>query len=67
VMQITLFFLLIPRFWQRGVVVAYWQRAMVEPVIAPVVTPVPVAPPVIAPVTPSPAPVPEGGASPTVI
>jgi hypothetical protein len=29
VSQITLLLLLIPRFWQRGVVVAYWQQAMV--------------------------------------
>jgi hypothetical protein len=34
VSQFTLLLLLIPRFWQRGVVVAYWQRTMVAPVIA---------------------------------
>lgn len=31
--QFTLLLLLIPRFWQRGVAVAYWQRAMVAPVV----------------------------------
>jgi hypothetical protein len=34
VSQFTLLLLLIPRFWQRGVVVAYWQQAMVAPVAA---------------------------------
>jgi hypothetical protein len=32
--QFTLLLLLIPRFWQRGVAVAYWQQAMVVPVVA---------------------------------
>jgi hypothetical protein len=32
--QATLLLLLIPRFWQRGVAVAYWQQRMVEPVVA---------------------------------
>jgi hypothetical protein len=34
VSQITLLLLLIPRFWQRGVVVAYWQQAMMAPAVA---------------------------------
>jgi hypothetical protein len=34
VSQFTLLLLLIPRFWQRGVAVAYWQQAMVAPVVA---------------------------------
>jgi hypothetical protein len=34
VSQVTLLLLLIPRFWQRGVVVAYWQQAMVAPVVS---------------------------------
>ena len=38
--QVTLFLLLIPRFWQRGVAVAYWQQKMLVPVVT--------APPVIA-------------------
>jgi hypothetical protein len=44
--QLTLLLLLIPRFWQRGVAVAYWRQRMVAPVIA------------WAPVTPVPSPVP---------
>lgn len=43
--QIILFLLLIPRFWQRGVAVAYWQQHMLAPVVA------------VKPVEPSPAPV----------
>lgn len=39
--QLTLFLLLIPRFWQRGVAVAYWQQRMVAPVAATAPTPVP--------------------------
>lgn len=31
--QVTLFLLLIPRFWQRGVAVSYWQQQMAVPVI----------------------------------
>jgi hypothetical protein len=31
--QLTLLLLLIPRFWQRGVAVVYWQQRMVVPVI----------------------------------
>jgi NADH:ubiquinone oxidoreductase subunit 6 (subunit J) len=46
--QITLFLLLIPRFWQRGIAVSYWQQHMLVPVvvvgpIAPAPTPVPLA------------------------
>jgi hypothetical protein len=46
--QFTLFFLLIPRFWQRGVAVAYWQQRMVVPVVRmePIV-PTPIAAPVV--------------------
>lgn len=32
VSQITLFALLIPRFWQRGIVVSYYMRNMVQPI-----------------------------------
>lgn len=32
--QITLFLLLIPRFWQRGIAVSYWQQSMLAPMIA---------------------------------
>ena len=38
--QITLFILLIPRFWQRGVVVAYYLKNMVEPIAVQPFTPV---------------------------
>jgi len=31
--QITLFLLLIPRFWQRGVAVSYWQELMLAPFV----------------------------------
>ena len=30
--QLTLFLLLIPRFWQRGIAVTYWQQKMMAPV-----------------------------------
>src|SRR5579862_1693333 len=60
VSQITLFLLLIPRFWQRGIAVSYWQRHMLVPVAlveppAPAPMPVPAAPeptPEALPVTP---------------
>lgn len=47
--QITLFLLLIPRFWQRGIAVVYWQQRMLVPVVAveptaPAPVPVPAAP-----------------------
>lgn len=32
--QITLFLLLIPRFWQRAIAVSYWQERMLIPVVA---------------------------------
>jgi uncharacterized membrane protein len=34
VAQIMLFLLLIPRFWQRGVAVSYWQKKMLVPAVA---------------------------------
>ena|SRR3984957_19960043 len=39
VSQLTLLLLLIPRFWQRGIAVSYWQQKMLAPVVrsAPVV------------------------------
>ena len=33
VSQLTLLLLSIPRFWQRGVVVSYWKRSMMVPVV----------------------------------
>jgi hypothetical protein len=57
--QITLFLLLIPRFWQRAIAVSYWQRQMLVPVVAvqPVEpAPLPVTTVPIAPI-PEPAPV----------
>ena len=59
VSQVTLFFLLIPRFWQRGIAVTYYLQNMVKPVVVQPFSPAPVvAPVVIAPVVnpPSPAP-----------
>ncbi len=56
--QITLFLLLIPRFWQRGIAVVYWQQRMLVPVVA------------VEPIAPAPAPVPaapEPGPEPTPI
>jgi len=57
--QLIALLLLIPRFWQRGITVSYWQQMMLAPVVAvePVTTtPVPVLPeptPVVpVPVTP---------------
>ncbi|MBZ5678879.1 MAG: hypothetical protein LAO24_02105 [Acidobacteriia bacterium] len=56
VSQLTLLLLLIPRFWQRGVAVAYYQRKMLVPVVA--LQPVPVEP-VPSPASPAvPPPVP---------
>ncbi|MGA8438703.1 MAG: hypothetical protein WB762_09775 [Candidatus Sulfotelmatobacter sp.] len=45
VSQLTLLFLLIPRFWQRGVVVSYYLHNMLEPIVMQPFTPVPVSPP----------------------
>jgi hypothetical protein len=44
--QITLFLLLIPRFWQRGIAVSYWQQRMLAPMaVLPQVEPPPVPSP----------------------
>lgn len=32
--QITLFLLLVPRFWQRGIAVSYWEQRMLAPIVA---------------------------------
>ena len=32
--QLILFLLLVPRFWQRGITVAYWQHKMMVPVVS---------------------------------
>src|SRR5579863_1176960 len=54
--QITLLLLLIPRFWQRGIAVSYWQQHMLVPVVA--VQPIEPAPVIVAPapVVPEPSP-----------
>jgi hypothetical protein len=59
VSQLTLLFLLIPRFWQRGVAVSYYLQNMVQPIAVvetfttvAVVAPV-VAEPVVEPVIPN--------------
>ena len=47
--QITLFLLLVPRFWQRGIAVSYWQQRMLAPVVAmPAVEVSPAPPPPVA-------------------
>ena len=58
--QLILLLLLIPRFWQRGVAVSYWQQEMLVPVV--VVEPIfPRPVPVVEVATPiAPPPVPEG-------
>lgn len=51
VTQVTLGLLLIPRFWQRGIAVAYWQHEMSAHVVPPVTpAPEPVSSEVAAPV-----------------
>jgi hypothetical protein len=58
VAQITLFLLLIPRFWQRGIAVSYWRQKMLVPVVA--MQPIEPTPPVVIapPVVPVPEPTP---------
>ena len=65
VSQITLLLLLIPRFWQRGVAVSYWQQHMLVPVVAmqPVEPPPVSAPPVPEPVPTVPRATPEASGS----
>jgi hypothetical protein len=46
VSQLTLLLLLIPRFWQRGVVVAYYKKYMVESIAVQTFTPVAIVAPV---------------------
>jgi hypothetical protein len=54
--QFILFFLLIPRFWQRGIAVSYWQEKMLAPVVVTPVVPAAVVPPVAVPdISPAPA------------
>jgi len=58
--QLTLLFLLIPRFWQRGAAVSYWQQWMLVPVatVEPIeAQPQPIVPQVTVDVVPDPAPV----------
>lgn len=53
--QLTLFLLLVPRFWQRGVAVSYWQSRMLVPVAAPAFVPPPaIEPPASEPIAPPP-------------
>lgn len=56
--QITLFLLLIPRFWQRGIAVSYWQQRMLPPMavlpqVEPPLVPAPTSPEPSAEVSPS--------------
>jgi hypothetical protein len=50
--QLTLLLLLIPRFWQRGVAVSYWQQEMLVPMVA--TQPVTPSPIISSPIAPSP-------------
>jgi len=58
--QLILLLLLIPRFWQRGIAVAYWQQRMLAPIVVAqsvIEQPVPPSPaPEIAPVAPETSP-----------
>ena len=54
--QIILFLLLIPRFWQRGIAVAYWQQRMLVPVVRTQPAVEAAAPVAAAPVEPAPSP-----------
>jgi hypothetical protein len=57
VAQITLLLVLIPRFWQRGIAVSYWQMRMLAPMVAvPPFEPIPLLTGAVPPV-PEPAPV----------
>jgi hypothetical protein len=65
--QLTLLLLLIPRFWQRGVAVSYWQQNMMVPVVAispitpPQIMPQPILPrPIDPPLVPNAPPEPQG-------
>lgn len=54
VSQLTLFLLLIPRFWQRGIAVAYWQREMMVHAVPPLASaPVTMPAAVVAPSVPA--------------
>jgi hypothetical protein len=53
--QLTLLLILIPRFWQRGVAVAYWQQSMLAPIVpVETVEPEPMPAPVLIDPVPSP-------------
>ncbi len=57
VAQVILFLLLVPRFWQRGIAVSYWQQRMMVPVVAVKPTPVPIFVPPVTPAIPEPPPI----------
>ena len=57
VAQLILFLLLIPRFWQRGIAVSYWQQRMMVPVYAVEPTPAPIFVQPITPTIPEPPPI----------
>ena len=57
VAQVILFLLLIPRFWQRGIAVSYWQQRMMVPVVAAEPTPAPIFVQPIMPTIPEPPPI----------
>ncbi|MGO9844437.1 MAG: hypothetical protein ACLPZF_25055, partial [Candidatus Acidiferrales bacterium] len=55
--QLILFVLLIPRFWQRGIAVSYWQQKMMAPAVAVEPTPAPIFVQPITPTIPEPPPI----------
>jgi hypothetical protein len=63
--QLILFLLLIPRFWQRGIVVSYWKQNMMAPVVVQPRVPQPITPPAPIAVAPDPDPAPSPNSSPT--
>jgi hypothetical protein len=52
--QLTLLFLLIPRFWQRGIVVSYYLENMVEAIAVEPITPVQITPATVSESVPTP-------------
>jgi hypothetical protein len=54
VSQLTVLFLLIPRFWQRGIAVTYYLGNMVEAIAVEPIAPVPIAPTAVSEPIPTP-------------
>jgi hypothetical protein len=63
--QLTLLLLLIPRFWQRGVAVSYWQQRMIMPIVP--MRPMEFRPTEPRPLEPQPAPIAVVSEGPAVV